>query len=195
MINEQTLEQSRISYVDLPAIIGGAVLALAISLVLFNFGNAIGIVMPHEYHWDGANAWAGIIAIGLWGLWVQILASMTGGYLAGRMRRPIAGAAEHEREIRDGAHGLLVWALGTVAVAIGVGITAAIGALAVDHAAVVADKTPEMLNKEHNAAVISAFITSSTCLVSAVASWWAATKGGEHRDRNVDHSHYVSFNR
>jgi hypothetical protein len=39
---------------------------------------------------------------------------MAGGYLAGRMRRRALDASEHESDVRDGTHGLLVWALGTL---------------------------------------------------------------------------------
>ena len=35
---------------------------------------------------------------------------MAGGYLTGRMRRRFHDATEHESDVRDGAHGLLVWA-------------------------------------------------------------------------------------
>src|SRR5688572_6111705 len=39
---------------------------------------------------------------------------LVGGYFAGRFRRPYAEGATEERERRDGAHGLLVWALALV---------------------------------------------------------------------------------
>ncbi|MCK6417639.1 MAG: hypothetical protein L6Q57_01715 [Alphaproteobacteria bacterium] len=193
MAKELLIEQSRISYLDLPAIMGGAVLAIAISLVLANFGAAIGLSLPHEYHAEGKEAWAGIIAVGLYGIWVQVLAAITGGYLAGRMRRPIAGSQDHEREIRDGAHGLLVWATGMVAVAIAWGFSAALMSLTNEPDVAMSQKTPDTLQMERTATIIFAFITSSTSLVAAVASWWAATMGGEHRDNAIDHSHYVSF--
>lgn len=193
MAEELLIEQAKMSYVDLPAIIGGAVLAIAISLVLVNFGAAVGLAFPHVYHAEGENAWAGIVVVGLWGIWVQILAAFAGGYLAGRMRRPMAGSQDHEREIRDGAHGLLVWATGTVAVAIALGLSAAFMALANDPDVTTSEKTSGILQMERNAAIIFAFIIASTSLVAAVASWWAATMGGEHRDNAIDHSRYVSF--
>lgn len=194
MSQELLIEQSRVSYVDLPAIIGGAALALGISLVLVNFGAAVGLTVSREYHAEGENAWAGIIVIGLWGIWVQVLASMAGGYLAGRMRRPVASYQNHEREMRDGAHGLLVWAIGTIAAAMALGLLAALMAIT-NEPDIATAKTPESLRMEHNATIILAFITASTSLVAAVVSWWAATRGGQHRDNSIDHSHYVSFNR
>ena len=41
--------------------------------------------------------------------------------------------------------------------------------------------------------VLMAFITVVSLLISAVAGWWAATKGGEHRDDAVDHTRYSSW--
>jgi ABC-type branched-subunit amino acid transport system permease subunit len=49
-----------------------------------------------------------------------------GGYIAGRVRRSVAGPAE-EVEIRDGVHGLAVWAL---AVVLGTALAALVGASA-----------------------------------------------------------------
>jgi hypothetical protein len=39
-------------------------------------------------------------------------------------------------------------------------------------------------------AVLFAFMTAASFLVSAVGAWWAATTGGKHRDEGVDHSRY-----
>jgi hypothetical protein len=192
-------DQSHASYVDVPAILGGAFLALAISLVFTHFGSAIGLSVTDSAHWTGESAWtgnaaiAGVVCTGLWVLWTQISASMAGGYIAGRMRRPFTVSPSHEREIRDGAHGLLVWAVGTVAVGIILGLAAAF----MVHAPVqVEETTPDVVtNVERNAAIIFAFVTAASSFVSAAASWWAATVGGEHRDQNIDHSKYVSFKR
>ena len=55
-----------------------------------------------------------VIAAGLWLLWVQISSFIGGAYIAGRMRRRIGDAKAHEVEMRDGAHGLIVWAVNIV---------------------------------------------------------------------------------
>lgn len=99
------------SYVDWPAIIGGAALAAAISVVFLTFGSALGLSMTSPYAGEGASLWGLSIAAGLWLLWVQISSFMAGAYLTGRLRRRAYDATEHESDIRDGAHGLLVWAV------------------------------------------------------------------------------------
>lgn len=97
------------SYVDWPAIIAGVVLASAISLVLLTFGSAIGLNFANfDAADDVAPIWVAIAA-GSWLLWVQISSFMAGAYLTGRLRKRHDDATEHEVDVRDGAHGLLVW--------------------------------------------------------------------------------------
>ncbi|MET0170498.1 MAG: hypothetical protein ABW191_08990 [Aliihoeflea sp.] len=102
------------SYVDWPAIIGGAVLATAISVVLLAFGSALGLSFTSAYEGSGMSLAAFAIAAALWLIWVQVSAFMAGGYLAGRLRRRNYDATEDESDIRDGSHGLLVWGLGVL---------------------------------------------------------------------------------
>jgi len=98
------------SYIDWPAVIGGIVLASAISLLLLTFGSAVGLSFANFHSFTGVSpVWVGIAAAS-WLLWVQISSFMAGGYLTGRMRRRFHDATEHESDVRDGAHGLLVWA-------------------------------------------------------------------------------------
>lgn len=106
------------SYVDWPAIFAGAAVAAAISLVLLTFGTALGLSLTSAREGQSASLfWIAVIA-GLWLLWVQVSASFAGGYLAGRMRRRHGDASESESDIRDGSHGLVVWAVATLLAAI-----------------------------------------------------------------------------
>lgn len=115
----------RHSYIDWSAIIAGAVLAAAISFVLITFGSAIGLTLTSPYEGEGISVTLFAIATALWFIWVQVSSFMAGGYLAGRMRRRVAHATEHEVEVRDGSHGLLVWALGAIVGAAFAALTAA----------------------------------------------------------------------
>jgi len=103
-------EQEHHSYVDWPAVIAGIVLATAISLVLLTFGSAVGLSFTNFRTFTGVSPIWVAIAAASWLLWVEISSFMAGGYLAGRMRRRFNDATEHESDVRDGAHGLLVWA-------------------------------------------------------------------------------------
>lgn len=105
-------------YVDWGAIAAGAFVAAAISSVFFAFGSAIGLSLTSFQSGSSASAAGLLIAAALWLLWVQVSSFIGGGYIAGRMRRRIGDGTAHEAEMRDGAHGLLVWAVGVVAGAV-----------------------------------------------------------------------------
>jgi hypothetical protein len=106
------------SYIDWPAIFAGASVAAAISLVLLTFGAALGLSLTSAQEGESASVlWIAIVG-GLWLLWVQVSASIAGGYLTGRMRRRHGDASEHESDIRDGSHGLTVWAVATLLAAL-----------------------------------------------------------------------------
>jgi hypothetical protein len=107
---EAGARQEHHSYVDWPAVIAGIVVASAISVLFLAFGSAVGLSFTNFRTFTGvAPIWVAIAAAS-WLLWVQISSFMAGGYLAGRMRRRFHDASEHESDVRDGAHGLLVWA-------------------------------------------------------------------------------------
>jgi hypothetical protein len=100
------------SYIDWPCALAGAVMAAAISFVLFTFGTGIGLSMVSPWPGAGASIVAATIITSVWAILVQVGAFAAGGYLAGRMRRPWSDAKATEVEFRDGVHGALVWAVG-----------------------------------------------------------------------------------
>jgi len=259
------------SYVDWPAIIAGILLASAISIVFISFGSAIGLNFL-DFDGEGASPiWVGIAASS-WFLWVQISSFMAGGYLTGRLRRRHHDASEHESDVRDGAHGLLVWAgaavLGAIIAVGGIGAAAStagnIAATATEAASNAVDVDPnayfidtlfranqpvagdataaraeagrifaqaalgdgtvaaedktylanvvaantgltpeeasarvdqvaanveaarqkaiEAARIARNTGIIAAFLIAASLLISAIGAYWAAQKGGNHRD-------------
>jgi hypothetical protein len=113
------------SYVDWAAIFAGGVFAMAISFLLISFGASLGLSLTSPYRGEGVSASWLAIAAGIWFAWVMVTGFGAGGYLAGRMRRRAGDAKPDEVEVRDGVHGLLVWAtgalVGTVLASAGVG--------------------------------------------------------------------------
>lgn len=274
------------AYVDLPAIVAGALLAAAIAFLLTTFGSAVGLSMVSPWRGEGTSGTVFIAAIGLWTVWVTVSSMMLGGYVAGRMRRRVADMVDHEVEVRDGINGLVVWALaalfgawltanvaagaaraGGEALKAGATVTAAAAGTA---AAAVADDldaspvqaatdrllrssqpasdeaiartiaaaasgdpapadrewligavatrtglTPEEATQRVDAAyaearrvadearaaadtarrigVLVGFVGAASLLAGAVGAWWAATRGGRHRDARTDFSRYVLF--
>lgn len=183
------------SYIEWGTVFAGAVVALAISAVLLQFGAVVGLAQTSPYLSADANITPGfVLGTGIWILWVQVIASLTGGYLAGRMRTPIVdtGATAHESDLRDGVHGLLVWATATLFVMVGAGLVSAIAAIS-DNPVEDAKRIADLPNASKNATVIFAFFAAATSLVSGVISWAAATAGGNHRDSRADHTRYFTF--
>jgi len=276
--------------IDWPAVIAGAVLTAAISFVLLTFGTGIGLSITSPYPREGVSVTGWLIILALWLMWVSLSSFFAGGYLAGRMRRAI-GLSPHETEVRDGVHGLLVWAVGLLLSALialwtasGVAhtgaeaatATAAAGAAGMTNAlaksadpvgyltdtlfrpgpgaapttarggdpraeaarifarsatdgnvsqedqaylaqavsretglneadaharvdAVLAQyrtavqQARDAAERARKGALLAAFLTAATLAISAAAAWWAATRGGMHRDEGRDFSAMVRW--
>jgi hypothetical protein len=101
-------------------VIGGALVASALSFVLFAFGSSAGVASVSPYSWNNPSGTTLSLLGVAWFIIVMIGSFLVGGYFAGRFRTPFSFARSEETERRDGAHGLLVWALG-----IAVGLTLA----------------------------------------------------------------------
>ena len=107
------------NHVDWRAIFAGALAAAAISVLLLGFGSAIGLSLTSARPYAGLSATLMALLITFWFAIVHVGSFAAGGYLAARLRASTAasaakGAPNVEREFRDGAHGFLVWALGTL---------------------------------------------------------------------------------
>ena len=131
--------ESAVSAVSWPAIIAGAVAAVAVTIILLSLGSGMGLAAASP--WSGIKGVAAVTAMtGVWLIIVQWAASAFGGYLTGRLRTRWTGIHTHEVFFRDTAHGFLMWALASLIVA---GLTvwgAASGAGATVNAAAAAAK-------------------------------------------------------
>ncbi|MEX1147013.1 MAG: hypothetical protein WEB93_01400 [Sphingomonadales bacterium] len=102
------------SYVDWAAILAGSVFALALIFLLLSFGTGLGLSLASPYRGEGISATWLAIAAGIWFAWVMVTGFGAGGYFAGRLRRQAGDASLDEVELRDGAHGLMVWSTGAL---------------------------------------------------------------------------------
>ncbi|WP_424360524.1 hypothetical protein [Methylocystis parvus] len=105
--------------VDWGAILAGVAVATAISFVMAAFGSGIGLSLASPY--EGASPMTHAIALALWVLWVTVSSYAAGGYVCGRLRRRVVDAPKDEVEVRDGAHGLTVWATSMLIIAFAAG--------------------------------------------------------------------------
>ena len=102
------------SGVSWPAVIGGAFVAAAFSLILLSLGTGLGLASVSPWANTGASASTIGAAAILWLIMMQLVASALGGYLAGRLRTKWASIHTDEVFFRDTAHGFLSWAVAVV---------------------------------------------------------------------------------
>jgi hypothetical protein len=105
------------SGVSWAAVIAGAFVAAALSLILVSLGTGMGLSSVSPW----SNMGASTLTVGragiAWLILIQIVASAMGGYLAGRLRTKWATIHTDEVYFRDTAHGFLVWAVSLVVTA------------------------------------------------------------------------------
>lgn len=107
-------EQPAVSWA---AVIGGAVGAVAITLLLVALGSGIGLSSISPWSSMNPTATTFTLLAAIWLIIVQWLSSAAGGYLAGRLRTKWARIHTDEVFFRDTAHGFLAWALASILVA------------------------------------------------------------------------------
>ena len=110
--------EAPVAAVSWGAIIGGAFVAVAMSLLLLALGSGIGLSSVSPFAGSGASATGFTIMAAIWLIVVQWVSAGFGGYLAGRLRTRWVGLHTHEVFFRDTAHGFLTWAVATVVVAV-----------------------------------------------------------------------------
>jgi hypothetical protein len=108
-----TSPESTQSAVSWAAIICGAVVAAAVSLILVALGSALGLTAISPWS-GGASAATFTVMTAIWLVVTQWVASGFGGYLTGRLRTKWVATHTHEVFFRDTAHGFVAWSLATV---------------------------------------------------------------------------------
>ena len=117
------------------AIIAGAFVAIAVTLILFALGSGLGFASVSPWADRGVGATTFTIAAAIWLIVMQWISAALGGYIAGRLRTRWIGTHVHEIFFRDTAHGLVTWAVATVVVAALVASTVSSGVSGGLHAA------------------------------------------------------------
>jgi hypothetical protein len=163
------------------AVWAGAVVAVGITLILLPLGSGFGLTQASP--WPGAGASVGefTIGAGIWLIVMQWISAMFGGYIAGRMR---TRWQIHTDEVffRDTAHGLLSWALATIAVALVAVVSTSLAAASAASADVT--MTPQAAEAAQKAAAMSSICGGLALLVGAFIASVAAVIGGRLRDKH-----------
>lgn len=163
------------SAVSWDAVLAGAVATIALLFVLLSLGAGFGLKLAPRWP-AGLTASDFTPTLGAALVACQVVASMLGGYVAGRMRTKWLNVHDHEVHFRDTAHGLLAWAASVVGLLV-------LGALAAPAApAPVGELSPaEIVRAGQIGAQLSLFLGIGA-LTSAFAASVAAAIGGLRRD-------------
>lgn len=165
------------------AVLAGSATALALLLLLTTLAAGFGMKLaPWLASRDSLGAFTPILGACM--VAAQVVSIGLGGYLAGRLRVHWLNVHGHEVHFRDTAHGLLVWAISTIAgfllaaqLAAGGGSSPSATAAA---AQAVAD--PAVAQRIADVTAQAAFFTGFGMLLSAFIAAVAAALGGIRRD-------------
>jgi hypothetical protein len=110
-------EESDSPAISWGAVLAGAFVAFAVSIVLFTLGSGLGFSSISPWPNTGVSATTFGAAAAIWLILVQWIAAAFGGYIAGRLRTKWTGVHTDEVYFRDTAHGFVPWAVATAAMA------------------------------------------------------------------------------
>lgn len=102
------------SAVSWAAVFAGAAAACVLSLILLILGTGLGLSSLSPWENDGASGKALGIGTGVWVIFMQLAASVLGGYIAGRLRTKWVSLHTEEVAFRDTTHGFLAWGVATL---------------------------------------------------------------------------------
>ncbi|HUI15875.1 MAG TPA: hypothetical protein VL048_20635 [Xanthobacteraceae bacterium] len=100
------------------AVIAGALTAIAVSFIIIALGSGIGMAVVSPYSYSSPSVTTMTIIGALWLVFAQAVGYAVGGYVAARVRRSPAAMHTDEVKFRDGANGLVVWAIGVFVTAV-----------------------------------------------------------------------------
>jgi len=174
-IEDQDEPQSAVAWA---AVIAGAVGSVALGFVLLSLAAGFGMTIGSPWPTQNPSLTTFSAQSGAVLILAQVLCGAFGGYLAGRLRIKWRNVHGHEVHFRDTAHGLLAWAVATIAGGILAATIWTSHAIAVD--------TPA------DPAVVARYwlFTGIGLLLSAFTASVAGAIGGMRRDEM--HAHFWS---
>lgn len=110
---EPRIEELPGAGVSWASVAAGAVVSLALTLVLIAFGTGLGLAVVSPWG-SSVSATTFKITTGLYLVVIAMISSSLGGYLSGRLRSRWVGVHADEVYFRDTAHGFIAWAFATV---------------------------------------------------------------------------------
>jgi hypothetical protein len=161
------------------AIFAGAFTAVAVGVTLTLVGAGLGYKLAYSglASRDSLTTFTPLLGCGV--IIVQVLSSALGGYLSGRLRTVWSSVHGDEAHFRDTAHGLIVWAVATVAGVLLAALVLGPYAASLSEPAAAA-AVPSMANAERATSIAaqSSLFTAIGLVLSAFVAAVAARLGG-----------------
>jgi hypothetical protein len=101
-----------VKYVDWPAIFGAVIVSSASTLLLGAVGVALGLAAVSPWSYNNPSPTAMTVAGAAWFALSALYSGAVGGYIVGRLRKPVLDTTADERSNRDGLNALVTWGLG-----------------------------------------------------------------------------------
>lgn len=111
---EQAGTRGEAAGISWAAVLAGASVSLAMTLVMLTLGTGLGLSMVSPWAGSGVSATTFKISTGLYLIVIAMISSSLGGYIAGRLRYGWTSARPDEIYFRDTAHGFVTWAVASV---------------------------------------------------------------------------------
>jgi hypothetical protein len=167
------------------AIWAGAVVGVATSILLTAVAAGLGFSLGFPGLASRASLSAFTPEVGAYAIIVQVLSAMLGGYVTGRLRHVWLDVHYDEAHFRDTAHGLVAWAVMTVAtVILAATVLAPYADALAGPAAAAAAEAPAPIDAQRAAglAAQSSFFIAIGMLLSAFVAAIAARLGGQQAE-------------
>jgi hypothetical protein len=110
-------EAAPVAAISWPAVLAGAAVAVAFSLMMLALGSGIGFATFSPWSSNSIDTLRGATFAGIYLAATAVISAAIGGYITGRLRHLWPRVHSDEVVFRDHAHGLIAWAVATLATA------------------------------------------------------------------------------
>jgi len=98
-----------------PAILAGAAVIAAMTLVALSLGVGLGMTVASPWGGTGVSATTFKVGTGIYFIVIAMIASGLGGHVTGRLRHRFTGIHDNETYFRDTINGFVAWAVALIA--------------------------------------------------------------------------------
>jgi hypothetical protein len=114
IVNELSGATPSRSGISWAAVLAGAAVTAALTLLLLSLGVGLGMSVVSPWGGSGVSATTFKIGTGLYLIVIAMIASGLGGHITGRLRHRYTGIHDNEVYYRDTANGFVAWAVASI---------------------------------------------------------------------------------